>query len=97
MTNNNLLNVLEKKLLDVTRCLRSLARQESPLQESENNDNFTQLMMLLGTKDESIIAHLDATIRNKYTHHDIQNELLNMMYGHVLLPKLETIDKRVFF
>lgn len=31
------------------------------LQGNENNDNFRQLMMLLGTKDESIIAHLNGT------------------------------------
>ena len=53
--------------------------------------------MLLRTKDESIIAHLDGTIRNKYTDHDIQNELLNIMSHHVLLSKLETICKNVFF
>ena len=54
-------------------------------------------MMLLGTKDESIIAHLDGTIGNKYTHHDIHNELLNIMSRHVLVSKLETICKNVFF
>ena len=55
------------------------------------------LMMLLGTKDESIIAHLDRIIGNKYTHHDTQNELLNIMSHHVLLSKLETIRKFLIF
>ena len=54
-------------------------------------------MMLLETKDESIIAHLGGTIGNKYTHHDIQNELLNIMSRHILLSKLETIRKNIFF
>lgn len=36
------------------------------LQGNENNDNFRQLMMLLGTKDESIIAHLKGAIGNKF-------------------------------
>ena len=53
--------------------------------------------MLLGTKDESIIAHLDRIIGNKYTHHDTQNELLNIVSHHVLLSKLETIRKFFFF
>ena len=53
--------------------------------------------MLLGTKDESIIAELDRTIGNKYTRHGIQNKLLNIMSRHVLLSKLETIRKNVFF
>ena len=54
-------------------------------------------MMLLGTKDESTIAHLEETIGNKYTHHDVQNELLNIMSRHVFLSKLETIRKKQFF
>ena len=54
-------------------------------------------MMLLGTKDESMIAHLDGTIGNKYTHLDIQNEFLYIIPRHVLLSKLETIRKNVFF
>ena len=100
MTNDNLVNVREKErkyLLDVIRCLRYLARQGIALQGNENNDNFTQLMMLLGTKEESIVAHLDGTIGTKYTHQDIHNQLLNIMSRHVLLSKLETIRKNVFF
>ena len=54
-------------------------------------------LMLLGTKDESIIAHLDRIIGNKYTHHDTQNELLNIVSHHVLLSKLETIRNFFFF
>ena len=79
------------------RCLRYLARQVIALQGNENNDNFTQLIMLIGRKDESIIAHLDGSLGNKYTHHDMQNELLNIMSRHVLLSKLETIRKNIFF
>ena len=65
MTNDNLVNVCEKErkyLVNVIRCLRYLARQGIALQVNEHNDNFTQLMMLLGTKDENIIAHLDGTM-----------------------------------
>ena len=100
MTNDNLVNVREKErkyFLDVIRCLQYLARQGTASQGDENNDNFTQLMMLLGTKNECIRAHLDGTIENKYTHHNIQNELLNIMSRHDLLSKLETIRKIVFF
>ena len=100
MTNGNLVSVREKErkyLLGVISCLRYLARQGIELPGNENNDNFTQLMILLGTKDESIIAHLEGTIGNKYTHYDIQNELLHIMSLHVLFSKLETIGKNVFF
>ena len=99
MTNGHLVNMSEKErkyLLDVIMCLRYLARQGTALQGNGNNVNFTQLMMLLGTKDGSIIAHLDGTIGNKYyTHHDIQNELLNIMSRHVLFSKLKTICKKL--
>ena len=60
MTNDNLVNVSEKErkyLLNVIRCLRYLARQGIASQGNGNNVNFMQQMMLLGTKDESIIAH----------------------------------------
>ena len=64
---------------------------------TENKKNFTQLKMLFGTKDESITVYLEGTIWNKYTEHDIQNKLLNIVSRHVLLSKLETIRKSVFF
>ena len=99
-TKDNLINARQKErkyLLDVIRCLRYLARQGIALQENENNNDFTEPMMLLGKKDESIIAHLDGTIGNKYNHHDIHNELLNIKYRLVLLSKLEAIRKNVFF
>ena len=54
-------------------------------------------MMLLGTKDKSVVAYLDGTIGSKYTHHDIQNELLNITSRHVLLSKLEAIRKNNVF
>ena len=54
-------------------------------------------MMLLGTKEESIVAHLDGTIGTKYTHQDIHNQSFNIMSRHVLLSKLGTIRKNVFF
>ena len=65
MTNDNLVNVSKKEtkyLLNMIRCLRYLARQGITFQGNENNDNFTQLIMLLRTKDERIITHLDGTI-----------------------------------
>ena len=69
MTNDNLVNVRKKErkyLLDVIKSLRHLARQGIALQGNKNNDNFRQSMMLFGTKDESIAAHLDEVIGNKY-------------------------------
>lgn len=51
-------------------------------------------MMLLGMKDKNMIAHLRGTIGIEYTHHDIQNKLLNIMPRNILLSKLKTIRKK---
>lgn len=89
--------VERKYLLDVIRCVIYLARQGIPLQGLDNNDNLTQLLHLLGTKDDSIIKHLQGQVGHKYTHHNIQNELLNIMASKVLRVKVSTIRGRKFF
>ena len=89
---------LERKyLLEAIKCLRYLSRQGIPLQGHNNNDNFTQLLYLLGTKDKNIMDHLDGKVGHKYNHHDVQNELLNIMGAQVLREKLATIRDRKFF
>ena len=86
-----------KYLIDVIKCLRYLARQGIPLQGCDNNDNLTQTLLLLGTKDDNITKHLQGQIGYKYTHHDTQNELLNIMASHVLRAKLSSVRDRKFF
>ena len=89
---------LERKyLLEVIKCLRYLSRQGIPLQGHNNNDNFTQLLYLLGTKDKNIIDHLYGKVGHKYNHHDVQNEHLNIMRAQVLREKLATIRNHQFF
>ena len=84
-----------KYLLDVIRCLRYLGRQEIPLQRHNGNDKFTPLLILFGSKDENVADHISGKIGDKYSHHDIQNELLNLMgsevsvsYTHLTLPTI---------
>ena len=89
---------LERKyLLELIKCLRYLSQQGSPLQGHNNNDNFTQLQSLLGKKDKNIMDHLDGKVGHKYNHHDVQNELLNIMGAQVLREKLATIHDGKFF
>ena len=76
-----------KYLLDIIKCLRYLARREIPLQGLDNNDNLTQILYLLRTKVDNLTKHLPGQVGHKYTHHDIQNELL----------KFPTIRERKFF
>ena len=51
--------VERKYLIEVIKCLRYLARQEIALQGHDGNDNFTQLLRLIGTKDSNITDHLE--------------------------------------
>lgn len=100
MIDKNTVKIKEAKrkyLLDVINCLRYLSRQGIALQGNDENDNFTQLLRLLGTKDPNIMKHLDGSVGYKYTHHDIQNEILNIMASHVLRRKLEEIRECRFF
>jgi len=86
-----------KYLIDVTKCLRYLARQGIPLQGHDDNDNLTQALRLLGAKDDNVIKHLQGQIGHKYTHHNMQNELLDIMASQVLREKLSAIRERKFF
>ena len=86
-----------KYLLEVIKCLRYLSQQGIPLQGHSNNENFTQLLYLLGTKNKNIMDHLDGKVGHKYYHLDAQNELLNIMGAQVLREKLATISDRNFF
>ena len=80
-----------KNLLEVIKCLRYLSRQGIPLQGHNNNNNFTQLRYLLGTKDKNIMDHLDGKVGQIYNLHDVQNEFLDIMEAQVLREKLATI------
>ena len=89
---------LERKcLLEVIKYLRYLSRQGTSLQGHNNIDNFTQLLYLLGTKDKNIMNHLDGKVSHKYNHHDMQNELLNIMGAQLLQEKLAAIRDRKLF
>lgn len=86
-----------KYLLEIIRCLRYLGRQGIALQGHVGNDNFCQLLRLLGTNNKSILDHLDGKIGKKYTHNEVQNELLDIMAAVTLEDKLKTIRERTFF
>ena len=99
LTNQNIVDYCReerKHLIDVIRCLRFLARQGIDIQGNPGDDNFTQLLKLLGIKDPSIHSTLEKP-RLKYTHNDIQNELLDLMAQQVLREKLKEIRENDFF
>ena len=44
------------------------------------------------------MGHLDGKVGHKYNHHDVQNELLNIMGAQVIREKLAAIrDRKSFF
>ena len=79
------------------RCLRYLGRQGIAFQGIDGNDNFTQLLRLLGTNDTNIADHLKGKSGYKYTYSDVQNEILNIMANLTLQEKLKVIQERQFF
>ena len=87
----------KRYLLDAIRRLRYLIREGIALQGHKGEDDFTQLMVFLGTKDENIRDHLNKLLVNKYTSHDIQNEVLEIMVHHALLEKIEETRENLFF
>ena len=82
-------------LLNVIRWFRYLGRQDIALQGHKGEDNFGQLMVLAGAKDENMRDHLNKPLGNKYTSHDIQNELLEILTHHV--GKLKKLEKCFFY
>ena len=80
-----------KYLLEVIRCLLYLGRQGMALQGQDGKENFTQLLRLLSTNDKNTLYHLEGKIGYKYTHNDVQNEILGIMAFLTLQEKLKTI------
>ena len=80
-----------KYLLEVIRCLLYLGRQGIALQGQDGKENFTQLLRLLSTNDKNTLYHLEGKIGYKYTHNDVQNEILGIMAFLTLQEKLKTI------
>ena len=79
-------------MLDVIRALRYLGRQGIALQGHKGDDNFIQLMVALGAKDENIQDYLNKSLGNKCTSHDFPSELLEIIPTHpALLEKIEEI------
>ena len=99
LTNQSIVDYRQKErkhLIDVIRCLRFLARQGTAIQGNPGDKNFTQLLKLLRTKDSSIHSMLEKA-RLKYTHNDIQRELLGLMAQQLLREKSKEIRENDFF
>ena len=86
--------------IKVMETVQFLGRQGIAFQGENENDNFTLALLFRGKDDPSISQRLNAaTTRQlkKYTHHDYQNKLLEIMSKHVLSTKLLQIQYSPFF
>ena len=79
-----------KILIKIISNIRFLARQGLALRGdgSESDSNFLQLLKLRGEQDSSISDWLAQKV-NKYTTHEVQDELLKIM-AHQILRKIAT-------
>lgn len=87
--------------IKVMESVQYLARQGIAFQGSktEGNDNFTQLMLLRGKDDPSIVQRLQGVRgdKTKYTHTDYQNELLSIMANQAISKILDSVRENGYF
>ena len=81
-------------LITVITGLRYLARRNIAIQGTHGFDSFTHLLRLLGTKDPLVIEKLERSSL-KFSHSDVQNELLDIMAKQVLSKKVAEIRKMI--
>jgi hypothetical protein len=84
----------------VMECLQFLGRQGIALRGNEDgNDNLTQLLLLRGKDHPRVIQRIQSkeSSKKRYTHHDYQDELLQIMANQVLRKKLREVKKSNFY
>ena len=81
MSNDAAKKTMETKrfcLLKIIECLQYLARQAMPMQgDTDEESNFTQLLKLRG-KDQPVLLKWLERKEDKYTSHEIQNEIISV-------------------
>ena len=71
-------------LLKIIECLQYLARQAMPMQgDTDEESNFIQLLKLRG-KDQPVLLKWLERKDDKYTSHEIQNQIISIMANNVI-------------
>ena len=84
-------------MIKIIQSLKYLARQSIAIQsDKEKESNFIQLLKLRSLDDLSLKTWLEKTTEDKYTSHDIQNEVLTIMSHHVLREIVNDIRPNFF-
>ena len=98
-------NDIAKKTMEINRmcfikvieCLQNLARQGQAFQgHADDESNFTQLLKLRGKDEPRLLEWLEKK-RDKYTSHDIQNEVISIMANSVIRDLVSDIRQGGFF
>jgi len=84
-------------LLKIVSSIRYLARQGLPLRGdgSEEDGNFLQLLQLKGEDDAGLLEWMKRKV-NRYTSHDIQNEVLKVMATNILRTVSKCLQESPF-
>ena len=100
MSNSNASTIMKENrhcMIKIIQSLKYLARQSIAIQsDKEEESNFIQLLKLRSLDDVSLKTWLEKTTGDKYTSHDIQNEVLTIMSHHVLREIVNDIRPNFF-
>ena len=84
-------------LITIIECLQFLARQGLAFQgNTEEESNFLQLLKLRAKDRPELLVWLNRTA-DKYTSHEIQNELIAIIASRVIQDLVSDIQKAIFF
>ena len=83
-------------LLKIIENLQSLCRQGQAIQ-GDTDSNFYQLIKLRGKDDPGLLEFTKRQGGNKYTSHDIQNEIIETMAHQVQRDLIQDIGTGFFF
>lgn len=83
--------------MKIISSIRYLARQGLPLRGdgSEEDGNFLQLLQLKGEDDAKLLEWMKRRV-NRYTSHDIQNDILKTMATHILRDVSSSLHESSF-
>ena len=85
-------------LLTILENVRYLARQNIPFRgHDEKNSNFDQLLLLRSSENDKILEWLEKKNKDKFTSHEIQNELIEIMAMVVLRKIIKRIQETDYF
>jgi len=84
-------------LIKIIECLQYLARQGHAIQgDTDDESNFIQLLKLRGRDEPLLLSWLDRKFSDKYTSHDIQNEIISIMANHIIRDIVSDIGNGFF-